>query len=84
MQDGETLWRHVDQARITLRDLSPAFIGRYLAEVGDAALSSVGSYQVERQGIQLMERIEGDFFTIIGLPVLPLVAELRRRGLVDG
>ena len=81
--DGETVWRHVDQARITLRALSPATIGRYLAEVGDAALTSVGSYQVERQGIQLMERIEGDFFTIIGLPVLPLLAELRRRGLVD-
>ncbi|ALN71492.1 Maf-like protein [Aureimonas sp. AU20] len=81
--DGETVWRHVDQARITLRALSPTTIGRYLAEVGDAALTSVGSYQVERQGIQLMERIEGDFFTIIGLPVLPLLAELRRRGLVD-
>lgn len=83
VEDGETVWRHVDQARVTLRDLSPAFIGRYLAEIGDAALSSVGSYQVEGRGIQLMERIEGDFFTIIGLPVLPLVAELRRRGLVD-
>lgn len=83
VEDGETVWRHVDQARITLRDLSPATIGRYLAEIGDAALTSVGSYQVEGRGIQLMERIEGDFFTIIGLPVLPLLAELRRRGEID-
>ena len=83
VRDGETLWRHVETARITFRELSPALIGRYLAEVGDAALSSVGAYQVERQGIQLMERIEGDFFTIIGLPVLPLLAELRRQGGAD-
>lgn len=84
VEDGTVTWRHVAIARITLRPLSPAFIGRYLAKVGDAALTSVGAYQIEKQGIQLMERIEGDFFTIIGLPILPLVAELRARGTIDG
>ncbi len=81
--NGETVWRHLDEARVTFRDLSPAAIGRYLAEAGDGVLSSVGAYQVEGKGIRLMERIEGDVFTIIGLPVLPLLAELRRRGAVD-
>ncbi|WP_062209246.1 Maf-like protein [Aureimonas sp. AU12] len=84
VEDGVVTWRHVAIARITLRPLSPVFIGRYLAKVGDAALTSVGAYQIEKQGIQLMERIEGDFFTIIGLPILPLVAELRARGTIDG
>lgn len=84
VEDGAVTWRHVATASITLRTLSPAFVGRYLARAGDAVLTSVGAYQIERQGILLMERIEGDFFTIIGLPILPLVAELRARGEIDG
>ena len=84
VEDGTVTWRHVGIARITLRPLIPAEIGRYLARAGDGVLTSVGAYQIEKQGIQLMERIEGDFFTIIGLPILPLVAELRARGAIDG
>ena len=84
VEDGVVTWRHVDSASITLRDLDPGFIGRYLARAGQKALSSVGAYQIERQGIQLMESIEGDFFTIIGLPLLPLLKELRQRGEIDG
>jgi septum formation protein len=83
VENGVVTWRHVGRAAITLRPLTPAFIGRYLAHVGDAALTSVGAYQIEREGIQLMERIEGDFFTIIGLPILPLLAELRARGEIE-
>lgn len=83
VRNGETLWRHVATARLTMRALSPAEIGRYLALAGDAALSSVGAYQIEGPGIRLMERVEGDLFTIIGLPLLPLLAELRRRGEID-
>jgi septum formation protein len=79
-KDGETLWRHVSVARMTMRKLDPGFVGRHLASVGDRILSSVGAYQYEGEGIQLFERIEGDYFTIIGLPMLPLLAELAQSG----
>ncbi|KAB2677594.1 Maf-like protein [Brucella tritici] len=84
VKDGKTLWRHVSIARMTMRDLDPGFVGRYLGRVGDVALSSVGAYQVEGPGIQLFEKIEGDYFTIVGLPLLPLLAELRKEKLIDG
>lgn len=76
----EVLWRHVSTARLTMRALSPAEIGRYLALAGDAVLSSVGCYQLENVGVRLFERIEGDYFTILGLPLLPLLGELRALG----
>ncbi|KXO79237.1 Maf-like protein [Brucella anthropi] len=84
VKDGKTLWRHVSIARMIMRDLDPGFVGRYLGRVGDVALSSVGAYQVEGPGIQLFEKIEGDYFTIVGLPLLPLLAELRKEKLIDG
>lgn len=82
-EGGTAVWRHVSRASITFRDLAPAEIGRYLAAAGDGVLTSVGAYQVEGRGLQLMERIEGDLFTIIGLPMLPLIRELRARGALD-
>jgi len=81
---GETLWRHVGVAHLTMRALEPAFIGRHLARVGGKALGSVGAYQIEGEGIQLFERIDGDHFTIVGLPLLPLLAALRDLGAIDG
>jgi septum formation protein len=83
-RSGEVLWRHVGVARMTMRRLEPGFVGRYLAHVGVKALSSVGAYQVEGEGINLFERMEGDHFTIIGLPLLPLLAKLRELGAIDG
>lgn len=83
-RDGKVLWRHVGVASLTMRRLEPAFIGRHLARVGDKALQSVGAYQVEGEGIQLFEKIEGDHFTIVGLPLLAVMAELRRLGAIDG
>lgn len=80
---GEIVWQHVEPAHMTMRKLSPQFIGRYLAAVGPAALSSVGAYQVEGRGIQLFERIDGDFFAILGLPFLPLLAFLRTQGIIE-
>jgi septum formation protein len=83
-RNGEAFWRYVGVANLTMRKLDPAFIGRHLARVGQMALNSVGAYQIEGEGIQLFEKIEGDYFTIIGLPLLPLLAELRRCGAIDG
>ncbi|ESX80300.1 Maf-like protein [Mesorhizobium sp. M0027] len=83
-RDGQVLWRHVGIASLTMRKLDPAFIGRHLARVGAKALSSVGAYQIEGEGIQLFEKIEGDYFTIVGLPLLPVLAKLRELGAIDG
>lgn len=83
-RDGVALWRHVSTARMTVRKLDPAFVGQHLARVGDKALSSVGAYQIEGEGVQLFDRIEGSHFTIVGLPLLPLLAFLREQGVIDG
>ncbi|MER9950884.1 Maf-like protein [Mesorhizobium sp. M0047] len=84
VRDGAVLWRHVGIASMTMRKLDPAFIGRHLARVGAKALGSVGAYQIEGEAIQLFDKIEGDHFTIVGLPLLPLLAELRTLGAIDG
>lgn len=84
VRDGNVLWRTVSVASLTMRTLEPAFIGRYLARVGQKALQSVGAYQIEGEGIQLFDKIEGDYFTIVGLPLLPVLAALRDIGAVDG
>ncbi len=84
VRNSEVLWRHVGIARLTMRQLNPGFIGRHLSRVGDKALSSVGAYQIEGEGIQLFERIEGDYFTIVGLPLIPLLAALRELEMIDG
>jgi len=84
VRDGDVLWRHVGIARLTMRQLSPAFIGRHLARVGDKALKSVGAYQIEGEGIQLFDKIEGDHFTIVGLPLLETLKALRDLGAIDG
>ena len=83
-RNGTALWRDLGIARLTMRRLKPAFIGRHLARVGPMALNSVGAYQIEGEGIQLFEKIEGDHFTIVGLPLLPLLEELRQLGAIDG
>lgn len=83
-RNGQVLWRHVGVASLTMRKLDPAFVGRHLARVGAKALSSVGAYQIEGEGIQLFEKIEGDYFTIVGLPLLPVLKELRGLGAIDG
>ena len=81
-RNGTALWRHVGIARLTMRRLEPSFIGRHLARVGPMALNSVGAYQIEGEGIQLFEKIEGDHFTILGMPLLPLLTYLRDAGLL--
>ncbi|ARQ56138.1 MULTISPECIES: Maf-like protein [Rhizobium] len=82
--NGVVLWEHLAHAELTMRPLTAEFIAGHLARVGDKALSSVGAYQLEGQGIQLFEKIEGDYFTILGLPMLPLLTKLRELGAIDG
>ena len=84
VRDGVLLFDCVDSARLTMRDVSDRFLEDYLEMAGDAALTSVGGYQLEGLGIHLFERVEGDYFTILGLPLLPLLAFLRQNGFVDG
>jgi septum formation protein len=79
-QDETVLFEHVEVARLTMRPLSEAFLDAYLDAAGSAVTASVGAYQVEGLGIQLFERIEGDYFTVLGLPLISALDFLRRRG----
>ncbi len=80
--NGSRIWHHVAMPRLTMRDFSDDFIDSYLKAAGSAVLSSVGAYQLEGPGAQLFSRIDGDFFTILGLPLLELLAFLRENGAV--
>jgi septum formation protein len=81
--DGEILFEDVSIARMTMRPLDGAAIRAYLDTAGEAVNTSVGAYQLERLGVHLFERIEGDHFTILGLPLLPLLKFLRSQGLLQ-
>jgi septum formation protein len=81
-ENGRTVWRTGDSATLTMRQFTGEFVDGYLAQSGDALCQMAGSYDIEGRGIQLFERVEGDHFTIIGLPLLPLLAELRARGVI--
>lgn len=81
-REGEIIWVALDAPRLTMRSLSDAFIDDYLARAGDTATRSVGAYQLEGLGVQLFEHIDGDYFSILGLPLLPLLAFLREQGAV--
>ncbi len=80
--DGELMWAHTGTARLKMRDFSDAFLDEYLTRAGDRIGQSVGAYELEGLGVQLFETIEGDYFTILGLPLLPLLAELRAQGMI--
>lgn len=80
--DGALLWRHTDQARLVMRAFSDSFLDIYLAGAGDAVLACVGAYQLEGLGAQLFAKVEGDYFSIVGLPLLPLLGFLRGYGVV--
>jgi septum formation protein len=82
VRDGTVLFATVASAAMSVRAFSPAFLDDYLDAVGDGILSSVGCYEFEGRGIQLFDRIDGDYFTILGLPLLPLLGALRQQGLV--
>ncbi len=77
-QDAKVLFEHVGVARLTMRAFSDRFLDAYLDAIGDAATASVGAYQLEGPGVQLFERVEGDYFTVLGLPLLAALDFLRR------
>jgi septum formation protein len=81
-RDGALLWTHASPCHMTMRDLSPDFLDDYLATEGPAILSSVGCYHFEGRGAQLFATVEGDYFSVLGLPLLPLLAQLRKEGLL--
>jgi septum formation protein len=76
-RNGAVLWQHVERPRLAMRDFSDRFIEDYLAALGDDVLTVVGAYRLEGEGVQLFARIEGDYFAILGLPLLPLLDFLR-------
>ena len=80
VQDVTVLFEHVGTARLTMRSFSDRFLDLYLEAVGSAATASVGAYQIEGPGIQLFERVDGDYFTILGLPLMAALDFLRRHG----
>ncbi len=82
LRDGNRIWHHRDRAELIMRPLSEAAIQAYLSKVGEAALDSVGAYQLEGRGIQLFQSISGDFFGIQGLPLLPLLDMLRNHRVI--
>jgi septum formation protein len=79
---GEIVWQHLQTATMTMRAFSPEFLDWYLAKAGADVVRSVGAFEIEGLGIQLFERIDGDYFAILGLPLLPLLGELRARGVI--
>ena len=80
--DGEPIWRHVGQVRLTMRPFSDEFLDDYLERFGELALGSVGCYHLEGLGAQLFSRVEGDYFTVLGLPLLEVLGFLRARGIL--
>lgn len=77
---GEPIWRHIGQARLTIRPFTDAFLDSYLDRLGAEVLTSVGGYHLEGLGAQLFSRVEGDYFTILGLPLLEVLGFLRAQG----
>jgi septum formation protein len=77
---GATVWSHSSQALLTMREFSPAFLEQYLERLGADCMTSVGGYKIEGPGLQLFEKVDGDHFTILGLPLFPLLSYLRNAG----
>jgi septum formation protein len=82
VRDGRRIWHHAEKPKLTMRPFTDSFIDDYLARAGDGILSSVGAYHLEGLGAQLFSRIDGDYFSILGMPLLPLLAILREHGVV--
>lgn len=82
-RDGVLLWTHASPCRMAMRDLSPKFLDDYIAAEGAAILSSVGCYHFEGRGAQLFDTVDGDYFSVLGLPLLAVLAALRKEGVIS-
>jgi septum formation protein len=82
VEDGKPVWRHVGEVRMVMRDLSDAYIADYVERNWDSIRHSVGAYKLEEEGARLFERVEGDYFTVLGLPLLPVLGYLATRGVI--
>jgi septum formation protein len=83
VRDDNLLWQRIERPRVTMRRISEGFLDHYLAAMGDRVLKTVGGYELEGRGAQLMAKIEGDYFAILGLPLLPLLDFLRGAGALE-
>jgi septum formation protein len=81
-ENGQPVWRHIGRAQLIMRDFSNDFLDDYLGKQGESILSSVGCYKLEEEGAQLFTRIQGDYFTILGIPLLEVLGFLRTRGVL--
>lgn len=81
-RDGASIWRLTGRVRLAMRTLSDAFLDDYLAREGESLLQGVGCYRLEGMGAQLFDRVDGDYFSVLGLPLLPLLAQLRELGVL--
>ena len=82
-RDGALLWTHASPCLMSMRSLSHNFLDDYLAQEGSAILASVGCYRFEGRGAQLFDKVDGDYFSVLGLPLLPVLAELRKEGVLE-
>ncbi|MCX7301716.1 MAG: Maf family protein [Rhodobacterales bacterium] len=82
-QDGAPVWRHVGEVRLTMRGFADAWLDDYLARNWDSVRDAVGCYKLEEEGVRLFTRIEGDYFTVLGLPLLELLSYLALRGTIE-
>lgn len=82
-EKGKPVWRHVGEVRLTMREISPAYLDAYMLRNGDNILDSVGGYKLESEGVRLFSQVDGDYFNVLGLPLLPLLSYLGQRGMID-
>lgn len=81
-ESGRPVWRHVGEVRLTMRDFSSAYLEDYLARHGASLLDSVGGYKLEAEGVRLFSEVQGDYFTVLGLPLVALLGYLSQRGMI--
>lgn len=84
VKNQNVIWRHSDTAELTMREFSPEFLGQYMSLCGDRIFQTPGSYQLESVGVHLFSEIKGDYFSILGFPLLPLLDHLRQEGFING